>query len=111
MSGCYHCGHPDGSEVRLCETCYRLKFHRERDVNEIDMSAPAEGVEMTPSVQRALISSGLAFYLGLVSFSFFIHHRQVESDPQRAPFSYVAADQYQTVVSVHHAIGDLEAPS
>jgi len=111
MSGCYHCGLPDGSEVRLCETCYRLKYHRERDVIELDSSAPAEGVEITPSVQRALLSSGLALYLGIISFSFLIYHRQMESDPQRAPFSYVSADDHQSVVTIEHAISDIKAPS
>ena len=111
MSGCYHCGLPDGSEVRLCETCYRLKYHRERDALEIDTSAPPEGVEMTPSVQRALLSSGLALYLGIVSFSFLMYHRQVESDPQRAPFSYVPADEHLSVVTSQHSISDIKAPS
>lgn len=110
MSGCYHCGLPDGSEVRLCETCYRLKYHQERERFEVDSSSPAEGVEMTPSVQKALISSGLAFYLGIVSFSFFAYYRHLESDPHTASFSYIAAHDYQPVVEVHHSIGDVKAP-
>jgi hypothetical protein len=68
MSGCYRCGLPEGSESRLCETCYRSRFHRGLLVTDEPCPDSAGAIELTPRAQAIVLSSGALAYIGIVSF-------------------------------------------
>jgi len=68
MSGCYRCGLPEGSESRLCETCYRGRFHRGLLV--VDRPGPTgEGaLELSPRAQTIVLGGGALAYIGIICF-------------------------------------------
>lgn len=107
--GCYRCGLADGSADRLCETCFRMKFHRGRDVVDLPPDTPVEGLEFSPRIQTFLLSSGAAFYASLVGFVMAAHvlHAKTHGDPR---LEFVANDQQQSVVMVEHVIGAVPGP-
>ena len=64
MSGCYRCGLSEGSESRLCETCYRSRFHRGLLV--VDDSGPVaeDAIELSPRAQTIVLGGGALVYNG-----------------------------------------------
>ncbi len=68
MSGCYRCGLPEGSESRLCETCYRGRFHRGLLVADEPCPENGGAIELTPRSQAIVLSGGALAYIGIVSF-------------------------------------------
>lgn len=68
MSGCYRCGLSEGSESRLCETCYRSRFHRGLLVTDEPCPEPEGAIELTPRTQAIVLSGGALAYIGIVSF-------------------------------------------
>jgi hypothetical protein len=79
MSGCYRCGLPDGSESRLCDTCFTYKFHTGRLVlTSSERAETATGIELTPRMQRWLLSSGAVAYLAVVSLGLVVQNDRAE---------------------------------
>ena len=68
MSGCYRCGLSEGSESRLCETCYRSRFHRGLLVRDEPCPESEGAIELTPRTQAIVLSGGALAYIGIVSF-------------------------------------------
>ena len=68
MSGCYRCGLPEGNESRLCETCYRSRFHRGLLVSDVPCPETAGAIELTPRAQAVVLGGGALAYIGIVSF-------------------------------------------
>jgi hypothetical protein len=78
MSGCYRCGLPEGSETRLCDTCrsYRLPCAPLMDI--VDPECVPTGVELTPRMQRYILSGGALLYLGIVGLGIVIQSARIE---------------------------------
>jgi|688.fasta_scaffold246512_1 hypothetical protein len=68
MSGCYRCGLSEGSDSRLCETCYRSRFHRGLLVTDAPCPEATGAIEFTPRTQAIVLSGGALAYIGIVSF-------------------------------------------
>lgn len=103
--GCYRCGLSEGSDDRLCETCYRMRFHQGRDVVDLPPGVPLEGLEFSPSMRTFILSSGAALYVGLVGLVLATHsvnNTRSVGDPR---LTFVADGQRQTVVRVEHGLG------
>jgi|GEM_PF-6921830 len=78
MSGCYRCGLSEGSESRLCETCFSHRFNRgEPVVVNVSEEAP-QGPELTTNMKRWLLSSGAALYIGVVGFGVAVQGEKAE---------------------------------
>jgi hypothetical protein len=78
MSGCYRCGLPDGSDSRLCETCFNHRFNHGEPVVPCQSELPAEGIEFTPTIKRWLLSGGVAFYVGVVGLGLLVQEARIE---------------------------------
>jgi hypothetical protein len=103
--GCYRCGLSEGSDQRLCETCYRARFHKGRDVIDLPPGVPLEGLEFTPTMRTFLLSSGAALYVGLVGFVVAVHstyHARSIGNPR---LEFVSDGQQQAVVRVDQHFG------
>ncbi len=100
MSGCYRCGLSDGSESRLCETCFALRWNGGHlvDVSE-QMSEPPQGIEWTPRLQRWVLSGGAVLYLGVVSLGIFIQeqHAALRRDSELTQFVQLGGNAYPVV--------------
>jgi len=62
----------------LCETCFNHRFNNGDPVLPCEADLPAEGIEFTPTVKRWLLSSGVAFYLGIVGFGVIVQTSNIE---------------------------------
>lgn len=69
MSGCYRCGLPEGNDSRLCETCYRSRFHRGLLVVDEPCAAPSDAIELTPRAQALVLGGSALAYIGIVCFA------------------------------------------
>jgi hypothetical protein len=78
MAGCYKCGLPDGSAERLCETCFARRFDCCGSIPE-SSDLPATGFEITPRLQRWLLSSGAVLYIGVVSLGIVVQAERAEA--------------------------------
>jgi hypothetical protein len=78
MSGCYRCGLPEGSESRLCETCFSHRFNHGEPVLSGEGDQAAEGPEFTPSAKRWLLSGGAAIYIGVVGLGLLVQGERLE---------------------------------
>lgn len=99
-SGCYRCGLSEGSSDRLCETCYRMRFHKGRDVVDLPPGVPLEGLEFSPKMRTFLLSSGAAFYVGLVGLFVAVHSTYTARSIGDPRLEFVADGQRQSVVQV-----------
>jgi len=108
--GCYRCGLADGSADRLCETCFRMKYYRGRDVIELPPDAPIEGLEFSPKVRTFLLSSGAALYVSLVGFVMAAHvlHSKTHGDPR---LEFVSNGETHSIVTVEHDLGLVRGPA
>ena len=108
--GCYRCGLADGSGDRLCETCFRMKYYRGRDVVELPPDTPVEGLEFSPKIRTILLGSGAAFYASLIGFVMAAHvlHAKTEGNPR---LEFVASEEERSIVTVEHVLGAVRAPS
>lgn len=68
MSGCYRCGLPEGNDSRLCETCYRSRFHRGLLVIDEPCATADDAIELTPRAQALVLGGGALAYIGIVCF-------------------------------------------
>ena len=78
MSGCYRCGLPEGSESRLCETCFSHRFNRGEPVVLSDANEPVEGPEFSPRMKRWLLSGGAAIYIGVIGLGLLVQGERIE---------------------------------
>jgi hypothetical protein len=95
MSGCYRCGLPEGSDARLCETCFSHRFNHGEVVVPYESDQSAEGPEFTPCMKRWLLSSGVVLYLAVVSVGLLVQGERLElrrNVPQRDFLSFGAND-------------------
>lgn len=105
--GCYRCGLSEGSDDRLCETCYRSRFHKGRDVIDLPPGVPLEGLEFTPTMRTFLLSSGAALYVGLVGLVVAVHSTHNARSIGNPRLEFVSDGQQQSVVSVDHRFGTI----
>lgn len=106
--GCYRCGLAEGSADRLCESCFRTRFYRGRDVVEIPPDTEVEGLELSPKLRTFLIGSGAVFYASLVGFVMAAHvlHSKTDGDPR---LEFVSHDTQQSIVTVEHLLGSVRS--
>ena len=106
-SGCYRCGLPDGDEVRLCETCYRMRFHKGRDVVDLPPGVPLEGLEFSPRMRVALLSLGGFLYVALLGFFIAVHattNACTNGDPH---LQITTHEQHPSVVKLKQSLGSV----
>jgi hypothetical protein len=107
MSGCYRCGLSEGRDDRLCETCYRLRFHCGRDVIDLPPGVEPEGLEFSPRVRAIVLSSSAALYVSFLGLVLAFHHQtqtRTGGDPR---LSYQAVGEHQAIVDRDARLGDL----
>lgn len=78
MAGCYRCGLPEGSESRLCETCFSHRFNHGEPVVISEADQPAEGPELSPHMRRWLLSGGAAIYIGIIGLGVVVQGERLE---------------------------------
>lgn len=86
MSGCYQCGLPEGTDQRLCETCYRRRFHRGLLVTDTVPNQCPQGIEFTPRIQRWVLGGSAFIYVSVLGLALVIQAKQqglTASDVQR----------------------------
>ena len=108
--GCYRCGLADGSSDRLCETCFRMKYYRGRDVVDLPPDAPVEGLEFSPKMRTFLLGSGAVLYASLVGFVMAAHaiNAKTHGDPR---LEFVSYDQPRSIITVENALGAVPGPA
>ena len=116
MSGCYRCGLPDGSESRLCDTCFGHKFHCGHLQSEANLQASATGIELSPRMQRFLLSGGAVAYLAVLSLGVAVQGereglRQAGLAKARLQQELVTAGSNQYTVTHHQEFGFLAGPA
>lgn len=109
MSGCYRCGLSEGSEERLCETCYRLRFHQGRDVIDLPPGEEPEGLEFSPKTRTIILSSSAMLYASFLGFVLAFHHQTQGRTYGDSRLEYVHGSQQQTVVEYQRDLGSLRA--
>jgi hypothetical protein len=102
MSGCYQCGLPEGSDVRLCETCYRNRFYRALIVVEPACAEDCPCMEISPRMQRWVLSSGAVLCIGILGLALLVQGAQPEMSSAALQKEFVRSDS--GYVSVNHQI-------
>lgn len=110
MTGCYRCGLPEGSDERLCESCYRNRFHRGLLVVDGPSDGGATGVEMSPRVQRWVLSGGACFYVGIIGLALALSGKIVEVSPERLHRESIQFDGGYFPVDHEFSAGFIPAP-
>lgn len=107
--GCYRCGLAEGSADRLCESCFRMKFHRGRDIVDLPPDTPIEGLEFSPKMRTVLLGSGAAIYASLIGFVMAAHvlHAKTHGDPR---LKFVTNDVGHSIVTVEHVLEPVAGP-
>jgi len=108
--GCYRCGLAEGSADRLCESCFRARYHRGRDVVDLPPDTEVEGLEFSPKMRTFLLGSSAVFYASLVGFVMAAHvlHSETHGDPR---LEFVSHDTQQSIVTVEHVLGSVRGPA
>ena len=108
--GCYRCGLAEGSAERLCETCFRMKYHRGREIVDLPPGASIDGLELSPAIRSVLLGSGAVLYASLVGFVMAAHvlHSKTHGDPR---LEFVSNDTPRSIVTVEHVLGSVPRPS
>jgi len=107
--GCYRCGLAEGSADRLCESCFRMKYYRGRDIVDLPPDTPIEGLEFSPKMRTVLLGSGAALYASLIGFVMAAHvlHAKTHGDPR---LKFVTNDVGHSIVTVEHVLEPIEGP-
>lgn len=108
--GCYRCGLSEGSADRLCETCYRLRFHQGRDVIDLPPGVPLEGLEFSPKVRAIILSCGAVLYMTLVGFVVAVHATTQVRTVGDSRLEMVSVGQEQSVVRMSQSLGAVKVP-
>ena len=101
MSGCYKCGLPDGTDDRLCETCFTRRFECGRLSLDPFAATPATGFEISPRLQRWLLSSGAFLYIVVLSLGMAVQDGRVEARSANPSKEFLRLDGNQ--YPVHHS--------
>lgn len=112
MSKCYQCGLPEGSEERLCETCYRNRFHRGLLVVDTVSQDEVKGIDCSPQMQRLVLSSGAFICIGLVGLAVMFQghgpnltQQELKREYVRYEAGYFPLDHQQTVGFIRGPLG------
>jgi hypothetical protein len=107
MSGCYRCGLPEGSDSRLCETCYRCRFHRGLLVVDAPSNVAGDTLELSPRAQTIVLGGGALVYVGIVSFvvTCFGHFSGVTS--ATAPHEFYSIEHETAIVEHQHTMPNI----
>lgn len=103
-SGCYRCGLSEGSADRLCETCYRMRFHKGRDVIDLPPGVAPEGLEFSPTMKTVLLSSGAVLYASLICLVVAVHVTNTVRTHGDSRLEFVANGHEQSIVRMQHEI-------
>ena len=103
-SGCYRCGLSEGSADRLCETCYRMRFHKGRDVVDLPPGVAPEGLEFSPTMKKFLLSSGAVLYASLICLVVAVHMTNNARSNGDSRLEFVADSHEQAVVRIQSEI-------
>jgi hypothetical protein len=101
MSGCYRCGLAEGSEARLCETCYQNAFHCS-PVSCQEDPEPTPVVELSAGCQRALLACGAVAYLAVVGVGMSTRQAVLAEQNLRAARSAYITTGAQSPVKHYH---------
>lgn len=112
MSGCYRCGLPEGSDCRLCETCYRNRFHRGLLV--MDAAPPhapsdGEGLELSARVQTIVLGGGALAYIGIICFVVTCFGHMPGVTAATASYEFYSATSETAIIQQQRALGSLSA--
>jgi len=110
MSGCYRCGLPEGSEARLCETCYRQRFYRGQLVADAPCEQPAGGIELSPRAQTIVLGGGALMYLGIIGFAMLSLAHQPGVTAASAPYEFYSSGEGTAIVGRTEAVLRVPAP-
>jgi hypothetical protein len=107
MAGCYQCGLPEGSDVRLCETCYRNRFHREMVVVDTSCEEECSCIEISPRVQRWMVSGGAALCVGILGLAVLVQSQPSHVSPSALEKEFIRNDAGYVAVSHERELGAL----
>jgi hypothetical protein len=107
MSGCYRCGLSEGSDTRLCETCYRMRFHHGRDVLDLPVGVSPEGLEFSPRMKTVILSSSAVLYIGFLGLFCVIHQQTQVRTFGDARLQYQPTSDHQAIVEDRKSLGSL----
>ena len=111
MSGCYQCGLPEGSENRLCETCYRNRFYRDLVVVQPACDENCPCVDMSPRAQRWVLSGGAVLCVGLLGLTLFFERHSPGLSASAPQSEFVQSNSGYVPVSHERHFGVLSAPA
>ncbi len=111
MSGCYRCGLSDGSEERLCETCFASRFQCGTLTLEPYSTTPATGIEMSPRLQRWVLSGSAVLYLGVLSIGMAVQGERLAMRHVSEEAAYVRIGGNEYPVLHEHEFGYIAGPS
>ena len=89
----------EGSDTRLCETCFRMRYHRGRDVVDLPPGTPLEGLEFSPKVRTALLGSGAMLYMSFVGLFVAMHLQYNARTNGDERIEYFAGGDHQSAYS------------
>lgn len=107
-SGCYRCGLSEGSADRLCETCYRMSFHKGRDVIDLPDGVAPEGLEFSPTMRTVLLSSGAVLYASLICLVVAVHVTTNFRSHGDSRLEFVADEHGQSIVRMEREIAEVK---
>ena len=110
MSGCYRCGLSDGSDERLCETCFTQRFHCGKLALEPYSTTPATGIEMSPRIQRWILSGSAVLYLGVLSIGMAVQGERLAMRQMSVESEYLRMGGNEYPVSYQREFGFIAGP-
>jgi hypothetical protein len=111
MSGCYQCGLSEGSETRLCETCYRNRFYRDLVVAQPAREDDSPCVEISPRMQHWLVSGGAALCVGILGLTLLAQSHSGHLSASALQKEFVRTESGYVPVSHERHFGVLSAPA
>ncbi len=110
MSGCYQCGLPEGTDQRLCETCYRRRFHRGLLVIDTVVPEASQGIEFTPTLQRWVLGGSAFIYVSVLGLALLIHARQPVLTALDVQRDFIRSEVSYSTVEHGRRFGPVNAP-
>lgn len=110
MSGCYQCGLPEGTDQRLCETCYRRRFHRGLLVVDTVVTEPPQGMELTPQARRWVLGGSAFIYVSVLGLALLIQARQPTLTARDVQRDFVRSEVGYFPVEHDRRFGPMIAP-
>jgi hypothetical protein len=110
MSGCYQCGLAEGSETRLCETCYRNRFYRELVVVQPASGEDCPSIDMSPRVQCWVLSGGAVLCVGILGLMLLVQGHSSGLSTSALQKEFVRTESGYVPVSHERHFGVLSPP-